>query len=135
MPVQLHTSAFSHYTRSDGLIFIYRDHYSNCFPLYRANTLSNHTFKLGAASEFLKSLLSIRVKLDYVALANFFCDRLEETNFRKEELETMHATCLKEIREATHRNDLYSMKLFSQKLATLSDLIRVKTLLANPTDS
>lgn len=108
---------------------IFADHYSNMFQLCRRSRQNGHQFHLGDESKFLEKLISIRVKIDYVALKKFFINRLNEVGVEGEDLETTYNSLRCQIGYSIKLNKTGNLKVLSRKLSTIVNLMRIKQLI------
>lgn len=115
--------------KNTELTSIFSDHYSNLFQLCRKNRQNGHQFHLGNGSVFLEKLMSLRVKIDYVALKKFFINRLNEIGVEGGDLETTYNSLRCQISYSIKLNKTGSLKVLSRKLSTIIDLMRIKRLI------
>lgn len=122
----IHESPFDYFNK-DGDKFIYSNHYSEVYCIFRKNSESGAIFETQDDSSISK-LCQENYYLDINLLEILFLKMLKKLNIRLEDIEINHNRLIKKLKNCKNTNEL-EIKSLSQTLSNYNTLYLIKKLL------
>lgn len=127
--INIYINKFNIYIKDNSKIYIYIDHFSNVFEFIKTNSYSNIGIEINLNSNFTKNLFEIKALIDYELLSNFFLYKIEKTDYDEKDLFDYKKTYIEELKLSILRDRADLTKIYSQKLAEIDNLLRIKAIL------
>jgi hypothetical protein len=123
--------AIENYVKYDknNNLYILSTHFSLTQKVFKKNPKSGYKFKTNINSKFIENMLDNWVYINKEMLEIIFIKNIEENNYISEKLEDENLELNNKLIEFIKKKDVSSIRLISQKISKIQNIIRIKNIL------
>lgn len=116
------------YDKNNNL-YILSTHFSLTQKVFKKNPKSGYKFKTNINSKFIENMLDNWVYINKEMLEIIYTKNIEENNYISEKLEYENIELNNKLIEFIKKKDVSSIRLISQKISKIQNIIRIKNIL------